>query len=336
MTRTALLILGASSLAIGSSSLAQRPSLVQDPALDNLVHPTGYVPAKPATLGAVTRTGSGSRSMILIPGLGFGGAVFDEFMARHSREFTMYAVTLPGFGGTPALAMPPADSSSYRLASWTRSSETAILALMDSLGIRRTTIVAHWILASQIALRLALRHPDRVDGVVLLGGVAKAYYDNDTTMLHWPLDRRSRYADVMGSQWFRTVTRQTWDDNNFMSYDYAVNPRRGLFLWREAASPSLPVWIRYLLEFYALDVTLDLAKLEVPVLVVQPGFDDPAFLVEPGRNYMRNLTHDSWRDVVRAPGRIEFVTIPGARLFVMYDQPDELDKALARFFSRTR
>lgn len=336
MERTVWLILVVSWLAIGTSSQAQRPSIVQDPALDNLVHPPGYAPATPATLGAVTRTGSGSRSMILIPGLGFSGAVFDDFMARHSRAFTMYAVTLPGFGATPALAMPPADSASYRHASWTRSSETAIVALMDSLQIRRTTIVAHWILASQIALRLALRHPDRVDGVVLLAGVVKAYYDNDTTMLHWSLDRRSRYADAMGSQWFRTVTRQTWDDNNFMSYDYALSPRLGLFLWREAASPSLPVWVRYLLEFYALDVTPDLANLQVPVLVVQPGFDDPQFHVEPGRNYMRNLTHDSWRDVHRSPGRVEFVTIPGARLFVTHDKPDELDKAIAPFLSRIR
>jgi hypothetical protein len=38
--------------------------------------------------------------------------------------------------------------------------------------------------------------------------------------------------------------RETWDDNNFLPGDYAVNPILGLRLWREAASPQVHVWIR--------------------------------------------------------------------------------------------
>lgn len=87
-----------------------------------------------------------------------------------------------------------------------------------------------------------------------------------------------------------------------MSYDDAVRPRRGPLLWREAQSPALSVWIRYLVEFHAIDLTLDLGKLRVPVLVLRPGFDDPDWYVEPGLTYMRSLTHDSWRGAPANPG----------------------------------
>jgi pimeloyl-ACP methyl ester carboxylesterase len=335
MTRITRVLLALSLSAHAAAVAAQERSLARDSTLNNLVHPPGYRTMPPGSLGAVRSTGTGTRHMVLIPGLGFSGSVFDEFMARRTTEYRMHAVTLPGFGGTAALPMPDKPGS-YADAPWTRSAERAILALMDREGIRRATLVAHWALATQIALRLALDHPDRFDAVILLAGTAKSYYASTPAMLTWTAEQRARYADGMGQHWFRTVTRQTWDDNNFMPYDYAVNPRRGLFLWREAASPLLSVWIRYLLEFYAVDITPDLARLKVPTLVVKPGFDDPTFYVEPDRDYMRNLCHDSWRGAEHATSRLEFATVAGSRLFMMYDQPEQLDRVINAFLERAR
>lgn len=323
-------------LALAPAALAgQEPSMAQDPTLDNLKLPPGTEPATPGTLGAVRRLGEGKRAMLLISGLGFGDGIWTEFMERHRAEYTMYAITLPGFGGTKPLPMPPAGTS-YRDTPWTRSSVRAIEALLDKESIRRATIVAHWALSTQIALRLALDHPDRVEAVVLIAGPLRSYYEQFPEMKSWTLEERGHNADSMAEHWFKTVTRHTWDDNNFMSYDYAVNPRRGLFLWREAQAPMLPVWIRYLLEFYSIDPSAELPKLEVPTLVVQPGFDDPAFYVEEGKNYMRNLCLDSWRDAAKLNGRLQFVTIPRSRLFVMYDQPEMLDRVLATFLAQQR
>ncbi len=321
-------------LALSPAALAgQARSMLQDSTLDNLRHPPGVETAPLGTLGRVRRVGQGPRTMLLIPGLGFGDDVWAEFMEHHQAEYTMYAITLPGFGGTSPLPMPPAGSP-FAQTPWTRSAIQAIEALLDRERIGRVTIVAHWALASQIALRLALDHPDRVVAVVLIGGVLKSYYDGTPAMMTWTLEQRGRYADGMAQRWFRTVTRRTWDDNNYMSYDYAVNPRRGLFLWREAQAPSLPVWIRYLLEFYSMDLAAELRDLRVPVLVVRPGFDDPAYYVEPGRNYMRSLCHDSWRGAAEASDRVEMVTVGGSRLFVMHDQPDELDRVIGGFLQR--
>lgn len=45
------------------------------------------------------------------------------------------------------------------------------LAVLDALGVRQTIVVGHS-MGNQIALRLAREHPDRVSGLVLIGGFA--------------------------------------------------------------------------------------------------------------------------------------------------------------------
>jgi pimeloyl-ACP methyl ester carboxylesterase len=325
---TLLLILAPTALA------GQTRSMAQDPALNNFRHPPSVQIGATGTLGRVRKVGTGPRTMLLIPGLGFGDAMWTEFMERRRSDYTMYAITLPGFGDTPPLPMPP-EGSRFAEASWTRSTIQAIEQLLATERIGRVTIVAHWVLASQIALQLALDHPDQVEAVILVSGVLKSYYDSTPRMLEWSLDERSRAIQEFGEKWFKTVTRRTWDDNNYMSYDYAINPLRGLFLWREAQAPPLPVWIRYLLEFYTFDQTARLKDLRVPTLVVQPPFDDAAYYVDSGRNYMRNLCVDSWRGARDVNSRLEFVTVAQSRLFIMYDQPEALDRALDAFLRRT-
>jgi pimeloyl-ACP methyl ester carboxylesterase len=318
---------------IPAGVVSQTRSLTQDPTLNNLQHPPGVKTGALETLGRVRKLGTGRRTLLLIPGLGFSGDIWTEFMERHRADYTMLAITLPGFGDTPPLPMPP-EGSRFAETPWTRSAISAIEKLLDQEHVERATIVAHWALATQIAFRLALAHPDRVEAVVLVGGALKVYYEG-TPMMNWTAAQRAQYVEGMASHWFKTVTRRTWDDNNFMSYDYATNPRRGLFLWREAQTPTLAVWIRYLLEFYSFDLTPELKKLRVPILVVQPSFDDPAFYVEKDRNYMRNLCLDSWQGTGDANEWLTFVRIPQSRLFIMYDQPDELDRVIEHFLGAT-
>jgi len=252
-------------------------------------------------------------------------------MQRHAKDATMWAVTLPGFGGTPPLSAP--QDERFTGTPWTRSAIKGIEKLLADEKIDRVTIVAHWALASQIALQLALDHPGQVEAVILVAGNLKSYYSMSPEMMTWTAAQRSAFVEGMGQRWFKTVTRHTWDDNNYMSYDYAVNPLRGLFLWREAQAPSLTVWIRYLLEWYAFDQTPQLANLKVPTLVVQPGFDDPGFFVDAGNDYMRDNCVASWKGAGEASSLLTFETIPHSRLFVMFDQPEALDEVIERFLA---
>lgn len=308
--------------------------LVQDPALNNLVDPPGVATAPLGALGGVVRAGTGPQPMILVPGLGFGGQVFDEFMARLGDRYSMYAVTLSGFGGTAAPPCPPAGTS-FGEQTWTNAAVDAISRLIDDEGLERPVVVGHWIGGTQVAIRLALRRPDDVRAVVLLAGAARMHSSDPAraAQLATPELRLAMTDQSMAPLWFKTVTRATWDDNNFLPGDYAVNPVRGLRLWREAATPRLHVWVRYLCEFNAQDITHEIGKLAVPVLRLEPGLEGTHY--DPGNNYMADYCHASWAGTEAHP-QITGKLIPNSRACLWFDQPDAVAQAVTEFVGRAR
>jgi pimeloyl-ACP methyl ester carboxylesterase len=332
-----LALLGVGSFVLlAPTAPGQARRMTQDPKLDNLQHAPGTSTAPPGTLGRVRKVGTGPRSMVLIAGMGFGDSIWNEFMDRRLATHTMYAVTLPGFGGTAPLPMP-VERARYAETAWIDSSVGALQELLVREDLRGVTVVAHWAVATQVALRLALAEPERVASVVLIAGALRATFPQQPASEQWTPEQRGQAMQVFADRWFKTVTRDTWDDNNYMPYDYAVNPRRGLFLWREAQAASVAVWVRYLLEYYAVDLRPRLPELRAPLLVVHPDFDDPGFYVEdPANNYMKDSTEGSWKGVAAVPNRLEFARVANSRLFVMYDKPDELDRVVDEFLARAR
>jgi pimeloyl-ACP methyl ester carboxylesterase len=304
--------------------------LKQDSTLNNLVDPPGYQTVKLGTLGAVVRAGSGDRVMILIPGLGFGAGIFEDFMNGLAADYRMYAVTLPGFGGTAAPPCPP-ETTSFGAQTWTTGALSALERLIETERIRDAVVVGHWLTGTQLAVRLATRHPDRIKAVILLAGVPRwVTPDTARAAYYSTLERRIASVDrYLAPRWFKTVTRETWDDNNFLPGDYAVHPVRGLRLWREAATPKLHVWIRYLSEFNAQDLSLEISRLKVPTLLLEPGLEG---LWHDGQNYMRdNIGHRSWEGILGGKAKIVAKTIPDSRACLWFDQPKAVARAMGDF-----
>jgi len=323
---------------VASTALAQQTCqriLVQDSTLNNLVDPSGYKTGSLGELGRVDKVGHGPQAMILIAGLGLGGDIFKDFMTAHENDFTMYAITLPGFGGTPAPPTPP-ENTSFGEQTWTNAAFEAIEKLIANEKIERPIIVGHWMTGPQLALRLALKYPAKIKAVILPSGSA-CFVTTDTIKypVHPPLEKRIIAQDkYMAPKWYKTVTRETWDDNNFLPGDYAVNPILGLRLWREAALPPLHVWIRYLCEFYAQDITLQLDSLKVPTLLLYPGLEDLYF--DPGQNYMYGYCVTSWAASVPSHSIIKSVTIPNSRLCMWLDQPDKFNEEVNSFLAELK
>jgi len=302
----------------------------QDSTLNNLVDPPGYETGTPGTFGDVLRHGSGLRPMILIPGFGFSGGIFADLMESFSDNFQMYAVTLAGFGGTPA-PPGPGESASFGEQTWTNGAVRALEVLIEKEGIRNAIIVGHWLGGTQIALRYALKHPDKVKAVIILSGAAKfVALDSARAAMINTLEKRVRINDAyMGPRWFKTVTRETWDDNNFIPGDYAVDPVLGLRLWREAATPKLHVWVRYLCEFNSQDISLDLDNLEVPTLMLQPGLE--GIYHDPSNFYMDGYLNRSWEGSIENKDRITVKIIPNARVCLWVDQPTAVKDTILEF-----
>jgi pimeloyl-ACP methyl ester carboxylesterase len=304
----------------------------QDSTLNNLVDPPGYQTITLGSLGEVVRAGTGTQPMILIAGLGFGAHVFDEYMAAHEGQYRMFAVTLPGFGGTHAPPCPR-EGTSFGEQTWTSGALSGVEKLIEDEHIENAVVVGHWLGGTQIAVRLAAKRPEKVKAVILMTGTPR-WYITDTNFAKYYGTPEKRVASIDGwlaTKWFKTVTRETWDDNNFLPQDYAVNPVRALRLWREAATPKLHVWVRYLCEFNAQDLCPVLSTVTVPTLVLKPGLDG---LWYEGQNYMEDTyCLNSWNGCVEDNPRVRQKTIPNSRACMWFDQPVAVDAATMEFLS---
>jgi hypothetical protein len=70
-----------------------------------------------------------------------------------------------------------------------------------------------------------------------------------------------------------------------------------------------------------------LNSLDVPLLVLKPGFDEK-LLAEPGHGFFKTMLQDSWDPFSRNP-RIQVMTIPHARALILDDEPAMADQAIA-------
>lgn len=321
-------------LSFTTTLLAQKPRLNQDPKLNNLVHPVGYKTGKLGELGRVRKVGEGSQDMILIAGLGFGDEIWNGFMESKKKQYTMYAVTLPGFSGTPAPPMPNTGTS-YGERTWTKAAQKGIENLIKEKKLKKPIVVGHWQIASEIAMNIALEKPELISKVILISGVAKNVMADAQFKKTLTVKERATYIDRgMAPRWFKTVTRDTWDDNNWFPYEYAVHPLRALQLWRIAYDVTLPVHVRYLCEHWTQDLTVNLKSLKVPTLLVKPGYSKEFDNIVGQRGAVRQLTIDSWKDVEKMSSLITTKSIENSRIFIMDDQPKKLDEAISSFLSK--
>jgi pimeloyl-ACP methyl ester carboxylesterase len=329
-------VLGLTSvLLLAASTALAQPGALQDSTLDNLSHAKDYVTSAPGTLGAVVERGTGPIPMVLVSGFGVGASVFEGFMRRNAGRYHMFAVTLPGFEGTPAPPMPAAGTS-YGDQSWTRAAADAVTALMGEKKLQRPVLVGHFINGTQVALRVALDHPERVRAVVLLAGTTR--YEPVQASRFWPrnltLDQKVQAVDrFLAPRWFKTVTRQTWVKGNFVATDYSVDSVLGRRFADRANEPPLPVLIRYLCEFHASDGWPDLERLQTPLLAIQPSFT-ASLRADTLRDYLQSYFEEPWRGKLEPRPRTESLFLDHAGILVMEDQPAAVDRKVADFLKR--
>src|SRR5215471_10747407 len=101
--------------------------------------------------------GKGPHAVLLIHGYGASKSSWEELIDRLAPEQRVLAPDLPGFGFSDRYA---GDYSPEALAD-------DLAALLDARGVQKASVVGHsW--GASIALAFALRHPDRLDKMVLM------------------------------------------------------------------------------------------------------------------------------------------------------------------------
>lgn len=303
---------------------------VRDSTLNNLIHPVGYKTGKFGELENVQKSGSGKQTMILIPGWGFDASVFDDFREVNKNQFTMYTITIPGYGNTMAPPMPP-DSTSYGKQSWNNGVVQGLVKLIEKENIRKPIIVGHFTQGAQLALRMAAEYPDKVGGVITLGGPAKFISVRGNEVKEFPIENMITFVDkYTAPQWFKMMVKEYFDANNYMPGLYSLDSLKGAELWKQSANAPLHVMVRYICEFFAADIKTELQKIQCPVLILRPTFND-SFLKHPVNTYVKPQFIDSWNDVSAKNPLIKVKDIKNASCFVWKDNPADVYQEIKAF-----
>jgi len=290
---------------------------------NNLVHLKGYQTSEYGTLGKIIKIGNGPKDMIMIAGWGFDEDIFENFMADSTQEkYTMYVVTLPGFGDTQAYPMPD-QNEVYQDMYWTKGIISGLKNLIEDKGLAEPVILSYFTYSNILALRMALDYPDLIDRVIIVSGMAK-FTTMNPSYEPASLAERIYYTEkVIAQDWFKEMDKKGWDDGNFSPDTFSKDSIISNKYWEQMSNVPIPTMVRYLLEYYCTDLSLEYDKLSVPTLVVMPSFTREA-LMKPGNYYLTNFFHDSWWGANPSNPNFHLMTIMDSHAFILNDQPKKL------------
>lgn len=311
---------------------SQIKNLKVDSTQNNFALPKGYETIALGAIPEYKKIGKGKVAMILIAGYGFDASIFDDFMKSNKSRYIMYAITVPGFGNTQA-QVTPKEGTSFGEQTWNKGVIEGLSKLIDNEKLTKPIVVGHFTAGTQIALRMAIDYPDKVGGVIIIGGPAKFLPVQNGKVMELPLEMRVMGTDKYSAPFFKVVSKATWDSNSYTKELYSQNEKVGGELWNMQASVPLPVMVRYLCEFQAADVTLDMSKIKCPVLILRPGFSSDLIThPEDGTvNYIKPQFIDSWESAKKQNPAIEIQDVPNSSAFIWKDQPEEVNKQIVKF-----
>src|SRR5262249_52253350 len=140
-------------------------------ALHRLVNDSGAKPSRGSTplgsLGAVEKRGRGPIPMILIADIRTDWSLYRSFMERNADRYTMYAVTLPGYGGAPAPPRP--EKLDLKATPWWDGAEKGVISLIEKNRLDKPVVVG-MATSCFLATRLAVNHPDKIRAAVVIDG----------------------------------------------------------------------------------------------------------------------------------------------------------------------
>jgi pimeloyl-ACP methyl ester carboxylesterase len=299
---------------------------------NNFLFPPDYETLEDHRPPLTIKKGHGRAQLILIPGVYSGKETFDAFIARNQSLYKLYVVTPPGLNGTPARPLPP-ETTSYGEFTWTRRLGRDVLELIRREKLSKPVIVAHGFPGSLVAEELAFQHPETLGGVIEIASMPVQFFPSPKDLSRktpaTPEERVEIVNEGWAEKWFKYVTPETWESNNYPAEMFANDPSRAEQVRQQVEAAALPVKIRYLCEFMASDHSSELANLHIPLLALKPSFNEK-LLADPASSWYKTSFQDSW-DVFSKNSWIQLLTISNARALLLDDQPKLTDDAIATF-----
>jgi pimeloyl-ACP methyl ester carboxylesterase len=284
--------------------------------------------AKPGEFGSVKKIGNGKTAMILIPDIGGDRTLFDSFGARNINQYTMFAVTLSGFGGTA----PPArsDKLDFGTTRWWSNAEQSILNLIRTQKLDKPVLVGLQA-GAYLAMKTALDHPDLVRGAVVLNGLIFGPLPGQKTNP----GKEERVKIV--NQWLPVELFPSPTKEQYLAYLnqgagwICKDPQRQKAIVEITGSSNSRVWWNYYAELMSTDLSEQMKSSKVPMLVL-PSIHDKE---SPG-NSSSQMTVDQWNGFAKAnpEAPIQITLMEDSRSYATEDQPEKLDHAIAAWVGK--
>jgi len=263
----------------------------------------------------VQEYGSGARTLVFIPGLTCGPEEWSGEIARLAPKYRIYALTLPGFDGRPAIAGPLFQTVTGDF--W---------KFVSLKGIEKPIVIGHS-LGGTMGFMLATQQPARLGGVIALDGLPI-----------YPSDVFSTPAKVKAAADAGAAAMAAQTQAQFAAYEHdrtlpylvtAPADVDAIAAYAGKADPKATAeWFR---EDIELDLRPDLAKADVPIVLLAPYDATLEGTYLPTAEAKRSF----YAGIVKNAPHASVVVIPNARHFAMYDRPQEtsdaIDAALASF-----
>lgn len=281
-----------------------------------------WAPEIPFTpLAHVEVFGSGPIPMVLIPGIAQDWTVFRSFMERNALRYTMYAVTLPGFGDSPAPPFP--DNAHFKDLPVLQNALKAIRMMIAERGIDRP-VVGGYELGAHLALWLALEEPEGFRAVIGIEGYpfvplspGALEFDEDARIEHI----RNKIVHPM-----RDETEEAWRQRmRKLAMTLVSDPKRGEEVGEMITTPTRGVTMEHTLEYFMSDLRLGLGKLQVPTLVIAA--------MRPESWFRADIARDQWRSLYATASCTTLLFFNKCKPYILDEAPLELDVAVDEFLS---
>jgi pimeloyl-ACP methyl ester carboxylesterase len=112
------------------------------------------------------------RDVVLLHGDPDSARTWKRVIGPLAEHYRVHAIDLPGFGFSDKPAASPYDDA------WLASH---VVGYLDAAGVERAVLVGNS-MGGAIATEVAMRHPDRVSGLVLLGAAGLPYPDQEAPL----------------------------------------------------------------------------------------------------------------------------------------------------------
>jgi pimeloyl-ACP methyl ester carboxylesterase len=300
-----LFFAGAIALALFAPSLSARAALP----------PPLPTPASSFDAGSIhvdTYGTPGKRAVIFIPGLTCGPWEWSGEISQFLNNYTVYALTLPGFDGRPAITTPLFTTVAADF--WT---------MLQAHSIVKPVIIGHS-LGGSLAILLAEQHSDRLGGAIAVDGLPTF-----PGMERMTADQRAQMGARMTATMTSAATPEqfaTMEKSYVLPY-LMTSPGDIAAVAPLAARSDVAATAAWTTEDVALDLRPQLTSVTAPFLEIAPydGTFEAKMLPSAAakRSYYESLLANDPAANVQI--------IEPSRHFIMYDQPQKLHEAIATF-----